>query len=344
MLDILTLLLASPSSIPGSKLLAHYTFEPGEEIKWGGMGERKEWYSVITTDPGEVISGRGSLKCDTTRSSQVWHTFFVTDLRHLRLKRNKAYFVSFKYRVLARKGGDFHFFLRSPTARVFTDKGWHTWREGPGPVKEKTFLVLVGNYDDYQIRLEVSGRGAIVVDDFMVWEEEFDPERLAPPTLLCPDDGAVFSPEATQLIWTVSYPATDYEVQVSREPDFSRPLSFDAPVPGGLGGCGRRFKWRGKEVLTNILDRTGFFLPPDLEEGTWYWRVRVRGGKWSAVRKFTIVKGKRSKGLPIEISPQKPLFILSYYRDPPDGSISTCWKAVPDDLRCFTASGSGLAV
>ena len=107
---------AQASVVPcGGKVIAHYTFEPGEEVKWGGMGKREGWYSLITTDPAEVISGKGSLKCDATRSSGWWHGFLFT-LPGM-LKRNSAYFISFKYRVLKfEKDATLCLFLRSPTA------------------------------------------------------------------------------------------------------------------------------------------------------------------------------------------------------------------------------------
>ena len=151
------------------------------------------------------------------------------------LKRNSAYFISFKYRVLKlEKDATLCLFLRSPTARVFTDKGWKHWREGQGKVKEALLYIMTGNADDYQIHIQVAGRGKVVIDDFVVWRPSIEPGELPPPSLVCPEEGARISPESAQFVWTVCYPATEYEVQFSKKRNFSRPLTFVVPIHGCL--------------------------------------------------------------------------------------------------------------
>jgi len=320
-----------PLELVRGKVIAHYTFEPGEEVKWGGMGKHKGWYSVITTDPAEVISGKGSLKCDTRESSKdTRHSVFFTIPENLPLRRNHPYFISFKYRVLDMKNVvNSHAFLRFPQSELRAGyKGMVRIAQKPGLYETRMFE-LVGNRDDYQVNIEIRGRGAMVVDDFVVWEEEIDPATLQPPSPVYPRDGALLSPEALQFVWTVSPPAIEYEVQLSPTSDFSRPISFSMKVPIGLQFCIHTFRHRGKEFRANLAHRVTWFAPRNLGDGQWYWRVSPKGGRWSEARKFTLKERLEQKPSVVNISPRSPLVILCWHHDPPAGRISACWRTVP---------------
>ncbi|HEX5044354.1 MAG TPA: hypothetical protein VFV75_15715, partial [Candidatus Polarisedimenticolaceae bacterium] len=89
---------------------------------------------------------------------------------------------------------------------------------------------------------------------------------LAAPALLGPDDGAVTAVLGLYLVWSHVTGATDYVVQVARDPAFT-------------------------EEVQQITVRENL-VHPALDPGTaYYWRVRVRGvcgeGTWSPPRSLT---------------------------------------------------------
>ncbi len=326
---------AQTSGLWGGKVIARYTFEPGEEVKWRGMGKGEGWYSGITTDPEEVISGKGSLKMVMERPH--WRPLFMTLPEACPLVRNRAYLVSFKYRVLkADKGTHFRFssFPRFGVDPATAERGLNQWwckrKEG-----EAHFLVLLGNNDYYRFYLMIVGKGSIVVDDFVVREAVAEPKDLPAPKLLFPKEGAVLSPEGLQFAWTPSPPALEYELEISRRRDFKEGRRFLCRLYEGSGRSLRTLEMGGKEVRHNFGYCT-LFLPSNLGRGRWFWRARVKGGKWSEARSF-VLEPHPAQPLPSSLrpSPEKPLLLLHWTFHRPYAHISQCWEAVPEGLKPF---------
>ncbi len=334
MLAVLALL-APPLGVEGLRLVARYTFEPGEDVKqW-----RLMWGAKVTTDPEKVISGKGSLLCDTTSSGGVWHEFFWSRPQVLRLKPNWPYLVAFSYRYLKRdKDGFFYFFLRPWSGKrlaLLDDRAkiHFRWRHERGKVYRRFVWVLNGPHKDYRLTFGIHKRAAVVVDDVEVWDASGAIVK-GPPQLVSPRDGQELSPEAAQLVWRCEPPATKWEVELSRAPDFPHPRRFSVAIPNGFIDWHMLTRTIRPGVSSNFPGYVSLFLPLDIGEGRWFWRVRVKGGRWSEVRSLVIRKRKVATKS-FRPSPERPLFVA--YADNDPGNVARNWSALPEDLRPFCA-------
>jgi len=325
------------------KVIAHYTFEPGEEVKWGGMGRHKGWYSVITTDPAEVISGKGSLKCDTANTGGGWHTFMTTSLRQIRIQRNTPVLVTFKYRILKQEGEAFvcHFW-HSKSLGGPADRGSFRWRAASSDEScgaaylfglpregEVKVLVFLGDADDYQLKMAVHGRATVIIDDLEIFDIAANASPAHAPALLFPRDGETLSPEAAQFVWSATPPAIRYQVQLSRNAAFEPSHTFDLRSARQRHSC-RRWRERGGMWFTNFFEEETAFAPMDLEEGRWFWRVRAGNGEWSPTRSFLVRAAKSTNKVSIRIGSENPLLIFYWHHGP---TIHRDWAVVPEDIR-----------
>lgn len=123
--------------------------------------------AALTTAAGEVLSGRQSLKADTTASPGNFHEFFrLTDL----LKPGRKYQVTYRYRILAsNEQTQFYTVVRSTrdinqkAARIY-------WNEAPGDAKEGQFTFTTGDIADHHLLFGIQKQGAMVIDDIVVTE------------------------------------------------------------------------------------------------------------------------------------------------------------------------------
>jgi len=327
---------AQASVVPsGAKVIAHYTFEPGEDVKqWRLTSGAK-----VTTDPEKVISGKGSLLCDTTSSGGVWHEFFWSTPQVLRLKPNCPYIVAFSYRYLKRGEDGFLFFFLRPWSgkrlALLDDRAKirFRWQHERGKVYRRFVWVLNGPHEDYRLTFGIHKRAAVVVDDVEVWDASGAIVK-EPPQPVSPRDGQEVSPEAAQLVWRCEPPAMKWEVELSTAPDFPHPRRFSAAIPNGFIDWHVHARTIKPGVNSNFPGYDSLFLPLDIGEGRWFWRVRVKGGRWSEARSFVIRKPKaRSKCF--RPSPERSFFVA--YADNDPGNIARNWSALPEDLRSFCA-------
>lgn len=142
------------------------------------------------------------------------------------------------------------------------------------------------------------------------------------PKLSAPATGASISPVGLHYCWFEASNAVEYELQVSRNKDFSRAKSFRVTP----------------QYLTDRLS----FLPEDkelLQPGNWFWRVQginisTRSGRWSDTGTFSVrEQAQRLMPPALDISAVHPLILL--FSD--EQHLVKNWKSLPDELRPYTA-------
>jgi hypothetical protein len=142
----------------------------------------------ITTDPAYVITGKGSLLCDTRPRLQEWHEFLITE-PDVRFEAEHRYSVSFVYRVLQNMNADFFCVLRrrgdegekaSGGGRMFAP--WWTGERGDEGRREAEFLVP--SQGDWMLVMGVHKRAALVIDELEIRETGADQHHRFIPRLL----------------------------------------------------------------------------------------------------------------------------------------------------------------
>lgn len=146
-------------------------------------------------------------------------------------------------------------------------------------------------------------------------------ELPSSPKLSAPTNGISLSPLSLHFCWLASINAIGYELQISRQNDFSKTKSFHVEP----------------QYLTDKIS----YLPLDnelLSNGKYFWRVKGINinniyGTWSDTGTF-IIRTQTLKPQPPEltISSSHPLIIL--FSD--ENNLVTNWNAVPDDLKPHT--------
>lgn len=167
------LTVACKAGDPGTGLVCLYCFEPGETGDWDIVRQNG---AAVTDETDQVISGKGSLKADTTGKNGGEFEFFRTDRKKLPLKPGTVYTAYFKYRIV-RKNRDCKvplYFVASSGAG-----GWNSRRgevsitsgEGTSSAALVTFIAL-DNYTDYIFTVGTRGKAVSVIDDFAVFERK----------------------------------------------------------------------------------------------------------------------------------------------------------------------------
>lgn len=146
-----------------------------------------------------------------------------------------------------------------------------------------------------------------------------EPKELEAPELGTPADRLEMTDIAAVFRWRQVKGVIDYEIELSRDKEFSAPTVLKARS---------EIDWP-------------YYLPKDDELpalGKWFWRVRGieegNGGAWSSIREFTINSDITKKPVSFVISPERPLFTM-------EGAYVTDYKkfskTIPDDIKPFVA-------
>jgi len=306
-------------------LLARVDFEPDARMEF--LHVDKRWARIVA-EPKIVISGKGSLLCDTRRSTDLWHACLSTNPKRLHFRPGWTYKVRLRYRVLSCDEGAYFYCI----ARTFSvpsrlwkayDRGRTSWRGEPGREEEKAFTFVAGPRNDYTLIFGICKRGAIVLDDLEIREARPREVHFSAPKPLAPLDGQTLTTCAVPLSWfappTPERPIR-YEIQLSETTDFASPRSFS--------------------VDDNAVDVVEWFPDePPIGAGTWFWRVRAinafgKPGDWSKVRIFTLQRLGEPKLPSRSLSPEKPLFLFLTKDDP--RVLRERWRTIPPVIRSFS--------
>lgn len=122
----------------------------------------------ITSAPGEVISGRSSVRGSGNSPIGGLSTYFlVTDPSLVRLPANQTYTITLVYRIVTADGGGFQYGFQSSEGGL--EPGLDAVLKGAsGASGTVTTTVRIGNHADYRVFFAIDGRGSIVVDDIRV--------------------------------------------------------------------------------------------------------------------------------------------------------------------------------
>lgn len=119
------------------------------------------------------------------------------------------------------------------------------------------------------------------------------------PDVLSPVPDASITDLAAMFRWRAIPSVVEYELQLSRSPDFASPQSVR---------------------ITSSQD-SPWYMPPDEKlpaPGKWHWRLRgIKGeilGDWSPVRSFTVNDDHSTRPLKRPLTPRNPLFTLEATR------------------------------
>ena len=256
---ILLALVALPALASAQvQLVRSMDFEAGEVADYAA--EAKPGAS-ITDAPGEVISGRRSLKGDSTGLDGRWHEFY--DSPDGLLKAKEAYVITFRYKVLER-GGDIGFYSLIRARRGRGPSNFQ-WTDLEGESGEARLEFFTGGIDSYQLIIGIQGKGAIAIDDIAF---SADPSMRVPDTKL---------PELTRTRTSPGH--STYYVD---------------SVAGDDANAGTRSTaaWKSLDRINETE-----FAPGDtilLKSGSVWIGVLAPGGSWSA--KWPIVMGKYGTG------------------------------------------------
>jgi hypothetical protein len=145
------------------------------------------------------------------------------------------------------------------------------------------------------------------------------PAPPASPRLISPLEGAELTDFAVTYQWQGIKGIIDYELQLSRDQDFSESKS---------------------QMIRSEIEKP-FVLPDEKdlpENGKWYWRVRALkdkvAGEWSEVRRMSVNNDHAKKPLQVEISPSRPLLTIEGFAVK-DWSKFT--RMLPEDIRPYAA-------
>jgi hypothetical protein len=122
----------------------------------------------LTAAPSERISGRMSIK-GSYSGPQSFNPYLSTDASTLKFERNRTYRIEFKYQILAAPSKGFEVLFISGAATAagnFLPSITINGRAGESGTA--TLTARLGAYDDYRAIWNVTGTGAIVVDDVRI--------------------------------------------------------------------------------------------------------------------------------------------------------------------------------
>ena len=124
----------------------------------------------ITSAPGEVISGRNSVKASGTSpvGGQVT-PFLGTDPTFVRFLPNQSYTMAFSYRIITADGGGFGYGFESSEGIGVGDFGTSSVLRGaPGSSGTVSTTFRLNNHGDFRFFFAIDGRGSIVIDDIRI--------------------------------------------------------------------------------------------------------------------------------------------------------------------------------
>lgn len=146
-----------------------------------------------------------------------------------------------------------------------------------------------------------------------------EPAGFPAPRLETPADGMRLTDLAMFFRWQQVKGAVDYEVELSRDVEFTSP----------------------KTLAVRSEVEWPYYLPTDSElpaPGTWFWRVRAREpgrpGQWSSARRLEINANHTKKPVTFPISAARPLLTIEASRVK---DLSKFTHTVPADLKPFVA-------
>ena len=119
----------------------------------------------LTSEKSEVITGTRSIK--GSNNSANWTAYLSSSPDSLPFRRDRAYRVTFRYKVLT--SGSFLVHFDSPTGRPrASDNAASSFNGTQGETGERTFVATLQSFDDYSLFFGISGRGAIAIDDIQI--------------------------------------------------------------------------------------------------------------------------------------------------------------------------------
>ncbi len=125
----------------------------------------------LVRNPGDgLISGTGSLACDSRASGKEWNEFLQTDPEQLRLLPYHRYRIAFEYRVPDRGSNSFYYLLRSESQREhggnFDQMFWfHDDGTGHGRIEREFELAGI---DDMYLIVGIRGGAVLSIDDLSI--------------------------------------------------------------------------------------------------------------------------------------------------------------------------------
>ncbi|MCX6942938.1 MAG: hypothetical protein NTX09_19795, partial [Verrucomicrobia bacterium] len=121
-----------------------------------------------TENPDEVISGKRSLKGSYSGNSS-FQVYLRTDAALFPLASDRTYRVTFRYKILAQADRGCEVLFFSPKAGAVGNFLPSLPINAPvGTTGVAELTNTLGNFDDYQLRWNIVGRGAIAIDEFQL--------------------------------------------------------------------------------------------------------------------------------------------------------------------------------
>src|SRR5688572_20015186 len=123
----------------------------------------------ITSAPGEVISGRNSIKATGTSPTGTFVFPLQTDPTIVRFLANASYTMTWSYRIITASTGGFSYgFASSEGERVLDFGPGALLRGEAGSSGTATTTFTLRNYGDYRVHFDINGTGSIVIDDIRI--------------------------------------------------------------------------------------------------------------------------------------------------------------------------------
>ena len=127
-----------------------------------------ETIGSITSDKGKVVSGARSIKGSYSGTAS-YTPYLRSDPSRLPLRRNQTYRVTFRYKILSTPDRGFEVLFYSPIAGTQNNfLPSQTVFGAAGTTGSVTLTNTLGSFDDYQVRWNVVGNGAIAIDDIQL--------------------------------------------------------------------------------------------------------------------------------------------------------------------------------
>lgn len=119
----------------------------------------------LTSEPGEMVGGKRSLKGDSRASTTEWNEFF--HLRQGLLQAKEAYRVSFDYRVLA-QGENAKFYALFRRQGGADTVSWTDLTAGVGKTGHAEMRLSTKNIGNYTLIIGIQNQGAIAINHLVI--------------------------------------------------------------------------------------------------------------------------------------------------------------------------------
>ena len=120
----------------------------------------------LTTDPAERVDGKPSLKCDSRLSTGEWNEFFHSKVGLF--QPNKAYKVSFDYKVLARDPNTLFYSLFRKVDGGDKAAGWTEWGDGPGKTGHVEMAFVTRGVENGILIVGIQHKGALSIANIQI--------------------------------------------------------------------------------------------------------------------------------------------------------------------------------